>query len=66
MAARCSCGATVFHESRSVVDGFVRDHAPGRRDRCTSMSFGDDLDALNRPAAVDLVVQGVLFELVAS
>jgi hypothetical protein len=44
VAAVCSCGAAVFHESPAVVEGFLAFHRPGTRPTCTRVESGPELD----------------------
>jgi hypothetical protein len=60
VAAVCACGATVFHESQNVIEGFLAFHEPGRRPTCTRVETGQVLDEVRgRFATAEQL--GVLF-----
>lgn len=51
VAARCTCGGAVFVDvdrERHILDGFLADHTPARRSRCTRVVTADDLDDVDR------------------
>ncbi len=60
IAAVCSCGGAVFHESTIVVEGFIADHTPGRRPGCDRVETGTDLDEVRARFATAEQL-GVLF-----
>jgi hypothetical protein len=60
IAAVCSCGGAVFHESPIVIEGFLADHTPGRRPGCVRLESGAELDEVRRRFST-AEAEGVLF-----
>lgn len=46
IAACCTCGAAVWHH-RTIVDGFLADHQPGRRPGCTATAVLEDAESID-------------------